>query len=228
MKTNATSDRSPIVVWPVLFMFLCGCAGLPRISDDAVVFIGGKSLRYQATAPAASDPTGASDPILVKERPVILKHLKRVIVVKKSRLSEGGTVKISVYDFHGQLLGSTDEIQTDVPGIFLLESTRRIFVGQSSAHAEVDGSVLLDADGRLVGRLPHSGAVGSFGHSDDGQLIWVVANIFVAGRKIGEVKVFDASGALVVNRVFSEERDTISIAHRGRTYNIRVEMPHHP
>jgi hypothetical protein len=91
----------------------------------------------------------------------------------------------------------------------------------------VDGSLLLDENGRLVRRVSHPGAVGSFGHSRDERLIWIVSNIWRGARKIGELRVVDTEGRVVAQSEFGTAK-TFTVQYEGRTYPIPVEVPTHP
>jgi hypothetical protein len=221
-----------VALFGIVAVLNTGFAETPKVLSDRVVFIGGKVVRYEASKVWQSDPKAiqTDDVVSFTERPVVLATLKRVVIVREERLYEGGSMQLSVYDFHGTLLGSSESVAVEADGLFFLESKRRIFLGQSSSHAAVDSSLLLDQNGQLVQRVSHPRAVGSFGHSRDEQLLWIVSNIWVrtpgenAARQIGELRMIDTDGKLLARREF-DRPETVVVRYEGRSYNIPVEVP---
>jgi hypothetical protein len=203
-----------------------------------VVFLGGKVVTYEASKILQSDPHAIREdqPVSVTERPVILRRLKRVVVVRTERLFEGGSMQLTVYDFTGTLVGSSEKVAVntdDSDGLFFLEGMKRIFLGQSSSHVRVEESLLLDANGRLVRRVPQPPDVARFGHSADERLIWIVSDIWVRppgkeiADQIGELRVIDQDGNLVARQEFDHAK-TITVRYKERTYKIPVTGPHLP
>ena len=127
MRASIAANLLRPALAPVVFILVCGCARLPQITADEIIFAGGESLRYQGAAPVRGDTTGVRQARL-EEQPVVLRRLSRLVMIRRSRFSEGGTVKVSVYDFHGRLLGSSEEVATDVPGLYFLELLSKLRV----------------------------------------------------------------------------------------------------
>jgi len=61
-----------------VFILLCGCARLPQITKDEIIFAGGESLRYQGAAPIRDDATGARQARFAEEQPVVLRRLSPI------------------------------------------------------------------------------------------------------------------------------------------------------
>jgi hypothetical protein len=205
-------------------------SGEPEILPDRVVFAGGKILRYETSKILQREKSaiGRNEVASFKERPVVLRRLKRVVLVREETLSEGGSLQLSVYDFAGTLLGSSEKVAVEAEGLFFLETQKRIFVGQSSSHTRTDTSFLYDENGRLVRRIPQPAGVAGFGHSGDERLIWIVSNVWVPpGKKIGELRVTDSDGHLLAREEF-DRAQTITMRHMGRTYKIPVRVPSLP
>jgi len=220
--------RLPIVaLCAVCLLGAAISAGEPEILTDRVVFTGGKVLRYEASKILQRDASSISGDEVASftERPVALRRLKRLVLVREEKLLEGGSLQVSVYDFSGALLGSSAKVAVEVEGLFFLETMKRIFVGQSSSHVRTEASLLYDENGRLIRRISQPADVASFGHSNDERLIWIVSNIWVpAGKKMGELRVIDADGNLVGRHEF-DRAQTITVRHMGKTYKIPVRVP---
>jgi hypothetical protein len=210
----------------VIWLLLSGLGAAPEILPDRVTFLGGKVVRYE-TSKVVQDPAACmgGEVVSFTERPVILRILKRVVFVRRERLCEGGATQLTVYDFSGTLLGSSERVALAADGPFFLESKKRIFLGQSSSHVEITESFLLDENGRLLRSVSQPRDVASFGHSRDEELVWIVSNIWTsAGKKIGELRIIDTNGNLVVRREF-DRAQTVRIQYKGKTYRIPVEVP---
>lgn len=208
---------------------------MPEILPDRVVFVGGKVVPYEASKVLQPNPSAirANEIVSFTERPIVLRTLKRVVVVREEQLYEGGSMRLSVYDFGGTLLGSSEGASVEADGLFFLESQKRIFLGQSSSHSRVEASLLLDENGRLVRRVSQPGAVGRFGHSLDERLIWIVSSIWIRppgkeiAEQIGELRVVDTDGNLVARREFNRAQ-SVSVRYKGKVYKISVEVPNLP
>jgi hypothetical protein len=233
--TSVEGARRSIVVLGAVWLLCTGFSGTPEILPDRVIFVGGKVVPYEASKVLQPDPSAirADDVVSFTERPIVLRILRRVVFVREERLYEGGSMQLSVYDFGGSLLGSSERVSVEVDGLFFLESQKRIFLGQSSSHSRVEASSLLDENGRLVRRVTQPRSVGSFGHSGDERLIWIVSNIWVRppgkeiAEQIGEVRVIDTDGNLVARREFNRAQ-TVNIRYKGKVYKISVEVPSLP
>jgi hypothetical protein len=207
-----------------------GASDEPTVLPDRIVFVGGKSLHYVRSKGLHQDPnsTRGMDVVSLVERPVLLKAIRRVVVVREEQHYEGGAIRISVYDFSGTLFGQSQNVAWEADGLFFLESEKRIFVGQSSSHVKVAESFLYDENGRLVRRILQPPDVAAFGHSKDEKLIWIVSNVWLpAGKKVGELRVIDTNGDVVARREF-EHAETVVVPHKGQTYRIPVEVPARP
>lgn len=227
--------RVSVLLLGLVWLLCTGFAAAPEILPDRVIFVGGKVIPYEGSKVLQPDPTSsrAEGVVSFTERPIVLRTLKRVVFVREERLHEGGIMQLSVYDFDGTLLGSSERVSVEAAGLFFLESPKRIFLGQSSRHAEVETSFMLNENGRLVRRIRQPPAVASFGYSSDERLIWIVSNIWLRkpGRQIaeqiGELRVIDMDGNLVARREF-DYAQTVSIRYKGKTYKISVEVPRLP
>jgi len=161
---------------------------------------------------------------LVEERPIIVSRWKRLLMVKTTRLREGETKEISVFDYAGNLLAPPRSI---VGEIVILEGKRRLFVAQRSAHHLVSESLILDTDGHLVRRILQPESVVAFGHSDDQELLWIVSNAVKADKPVGRVDVFNVNGDRVEIIEFISA-GTVKVKFGGRTYEISVRAPSMP
>src|SRR5213592_2032960 len=108
---NTTRRRHIPVIAVCLAWFLgtglSPSSGEPEILPDRVVFAGGKVLRYETSKIPQREKSaaGGNEGTSVTERPVLLRRLKRLVLVREESLSEGGSLQLSVYDFAGTLLG---------------------------------------------------------------------------------------------------------------------------
>ena len=116
---------------------------------------------------------------VVVETPRLLARPRRLVLIREESFAEGGAVQLVFFDYCGRRLGYSERALINAPAndtVFFLEQARRIFIGPSSSHfTGADKSFLLDEDGRLIKPLPHRESVGSFGHSADERLIWIIA-----------------------------------------------------
>lgn len=215
------------LVWLVATGFSSSPSGEPEILSDRVVFAGGKILRYETSKVLQRERSAIqnSEVASFTERPVVLRQLKRLVLIREETLYEGGGLQLSVYDFAGTLLGLSEKVAVEAEGLFFLETRKRIFVGQSSSHTKTETSFLYDENGRLVRRIQQPSDVAGFGHSKDQRLIWIISNIWLpSGKKIGELRVIDTDGNLVARKEF-DRAQTISVRHMGSTYEIPVRVP---
>jgi hypothetical protein len=199
------------------------CVEPPQINQEDIVFTSGTTIRYHP-ADKTSNPSTRSGRVVV-ETPRILARPRRLVLIREESFAEGGAVQLVFFDYCGRRLGYSERALINAPAkdtIFFLEEARRIFIGQSSSHfTGADKSFLLDEDGRLIKSLRHRESVGSFGHSADGRLIWIIA---MSNPETGEVTAFASSdGKVVAKRTYSKA-GTIQITYAGRTYEIRGEM----
>jgi hypothetical protein len=233
--SNAGGTRVSVIGLGAVWLLCAGFAGTPEVLPDRVIFVGGKVVTYEAAKTLQPDPRAIrqDQPVSVTERPVILRSLKRVVIVRTEQLFEGRSMRLAIYDFTGTLLGSSEEVAVNGDGLFFLERMRRMFLGQSSSHVTVEESLLLDENGRLVRRVPQPRDVARFGHSRDERLVWVVSNIWIRppgkeiAEQVGELRVIDTDGNLVARQEF-DHAEIVRVRYRGRTYEIPVTVPHLP
>ncbi len=226
---SAVIVRVSVMVLCTLLFPSAAVAKKPEIGSDRVIFVGGKIVRYE---PSWERPGGARDALgndVVSRtvRPLVLVTLKRVVFVQEERLTEGSTMQLSVYDFAGNLLGSSEKVAVEVDGLFFLEKQKRIFLGQSSRHVVVATSLVYDENGRLVRRIPQPSDIASFGHTDDQRIVWIIAQAWANGARIGQLKAIDSDGNDVYELRF-DRAQTVPVKYKGRTYSVHVDVPHIP
>lgn len=213
----------------VCFLLIFCAAGdqVPSIEEGRIVFIGGKTIRYESKKTLHSGlekALSASTVVAISEKPILVRPWKRLVIIKTETLFEGSTRQILVYDYHGNLLGSSRKVYGEV---FLIEAKQRIFLGQKSSHYLVKESYLLDADTKLIRVVPHSQNVVSFGYSEDGELVWIVSSHIQDKKPVGEIKVVDSNGNEIGVFTFSKAQK-IKVKHKGTTYIIATEAPDIP
>lgn len=212
----------------LLAILLCtACGQVPEIREKEIVFLDGKVLRYEVQKRAYATPEEAlarGEPVALSETPRLIQSWKRLALVRIARLYEGETREVTLYNYHGNLLGPPRKIVGDV---FFLEKTGRILLAQRSAHYLVRESYLLDMNGGLVRTIPQPENVSAFGVSDDEQIIWITSERIENSRPVGQLSVLDLNGEPLSQFSFTQE-GVIEIDHEGKHYRITVNAPQVP
>lgn len=204
-----------------------GSGEVPQIKGGEIIFVNGKTLRYQPHKILFSDPEEAvrnAKPVSISEEPKLIRRWNRLVLVRTLNYYEGSQKEILVYDYDGNSLGSPQQIEGEV---FFLEASNRVFLGGQSAHYFVNKSLLLDQNGNLVREISQPKNVFDFGFSQDGAIIWIFSAYIKDGIPVGQAKIFGSDGDEIKNVDFHKAGE-IEVVYRGKTYRISTPQPDFP
>jgi hypothetical protein len=213
----------------LLFAFpvYAGIGDVPQIKDDRIIFYNGKIILYQPKRILFSNPEEAAKkakPVSISEDPKLIQRWNRLIMVRTLNYYEGVEKEVTVYDYAGNRLSSSQKNEGEV---FFIEGSNRIFLAGQSFHNRVNKSLLLDQNGNLVREVSQPENVLDFGFSRDSEIIWVISSSGRDGIPTGQIKVIDSNGDEIKNIEFLKAME-IEVSYKGKIYKINVPQPDFP
>ncbi|MFV1992409.1 MAG: hypothetical protein ACC635_00780 [Acidiferrobacterales bacterium] len=197
---------------------------LPLVDEGTINFIGGKVIEYYKRRQLHEKPLDAyrkQEPIYYRENVVKINKWQRVAVIKFMSFFEGSRSEIRLYDFNGILINKATEFRGEV---IIATPSDRILLGQRAKNYNLDKSILLDKNGRLVAELPHAPNAFKFGSSDDGYIFWILSALVRDGQPRTQITVFDNAG-LLLHTWETEKAQPVGFKYKDKQYKFDVPAP---
>lgn len=194
-----------------------------KIGSDFIQFRSGKRISFSRTeTEKANGSTFSSFEI----KPLLISKWRRVIILEMQPLKEDSEYKIQFFDFNGDLIAPPLHLNGELT-LVPLEEKSRLFVGIKSSHVLVSESLVLDANGKIIGRISQDQNVFKFQTSEDGSIIWILSSFVRSGKPFTKVKAFDFNGK-TVGEFISSKADVCEFNYAGKKYVLKIESPQFP
>jgi len=197
---------------------------LPLVDEGTINFIGGKVIEYYKRRQLHEKPLDAyrkQEPIYYRENVVKINKWQRIAVIKFMSFFEGSRSEIRIYDYHGILINKATEFRGEV---IIATPSDRILLGQRAKNYNLEKSILLDKNGRLVAELPHAPNAFKFGSSDDGIIFWILSSLVRDGQPRTQITVFDNAG-LLLHTWETDKAQPVGFKYNGKQYKFDVPAP---
>lgn len=210
----------------------------PKIEPGRVVFpASGRVVQFEPHRVLHEDPEVAAakgEAIDVQRSAELIPAWKRVLVRSVSRLYEGATEEITVYDYSGTQIGST---RPYLGPVFLAPSERRIFACEVSFHYGTTHAYVVDETGGVRSTIEHLGEPSDCFTTDDQRFVVIISMVARAAGPITTddpfaawtvvARVFDFHGRAVA-RLESDKKSTQIFESDGRRYEVHLPEPAPP
>jgi len=210
----------------------------PKIESGRVAFpASGRVVQFKPHTVVHRDPEVAAakgEAVDVQRSAVLIPAWKRVLVRSVSRLYEGSTEEITVYDYSGTKIGST---RAYLGPIFLAPVERRMFACEVSFHYGTTHAYLIDETGAVRSTIEHLGEPSDCFTTDDQRFVVIISMVarqgvpFTADDPFSAwsvvASVFDFDGNAIA-RLESDTKATQGFEAGGRRYEVSLPKPAPP
>ncbi|MBI3542248.1 MAG: hypothetical protein HY075_03100 [Deltaproteobacteria bacterium] len=155
------------------------------------------------------------------EKATVIPDWKEVLVVNTIKEYEGERKELSIFDFDGKNKIKSFSFVGDE---MFLTKTKRIVLGQKSAHRMANESFILNENGKLLKKVHQPSDVFEFGHSDDDQIFWMLSSRIEKERPCTYLQVYSYNGELLLSyKAFKVETKSVSVVCYGVVHNARQQ-----
>ena len=197
---------------------------LPLVDEGTINFVGGRVIEYYKRRQLHEKPLDAyrkQEPIYYRENVVKINKWQRVAVIKFMSFFEGSRSEIRIYDYSGILINKETEFRGEV---IIATPSDRILLGQRAKNYNLDKSILLDKNGRLVAELAHAPNAFKFGTSDDGMIFWILSSLVRDRQPRTQITVFDNAG-LLLHTWETDKAQPVGFKYKDKQYKFDVPAP---
>lgn len=199
----------------------------PMIQSNRVVFSNGKELSFENYRVVHKNPLEAQkkkEPVIVRQKPVLVKEWRRLLLIETQELYEDELKMISIYDYAGSLRGNS---QLFFGKVLVLENAGRILLAQQSAHHSVRTSTILDTNGETLFEISLPPNVFRYEVTIDKKLVWILSSHLSKGRPYVKAMLVNLEGKTVGELDTFDEKE-IGFNYGEKLYTIRVPAPQPP
>lgn len=197
---------------------------VPVIDEGTINFINGKVIEYHKKRQVHKEALEAyrkQEPIYYKENVIHIDKWKRIAVIKFMAFFEGSRSQIRVYDYNGTLINKETEFRGEV---IIATPSDRIMLGQRAKNYNLDKSLLLDKNGRLVAELVHAPNAFKFGSSDDGKIFWILSSLVREDSPRTQIAVYDLTG-IQLHTWETDKAQPVGFKYGKKQYKFDVPAP---
>lgn len=208
----------------------------PIIEPDRVVFPEtGQIVQFEPETVIEHDEIDAMQSagvVKVQRSAILIRPWRRVLLRSVSLLYEGSAEEIAVYDYSGNLIGTTPYLGP----ILLSPMKHRFFACEVESHYGTTHAYLVDETGTVRSEIEHLGAPTDCSTTPDKRLVLIESMVIRRqepdeGHPLGVwnvvVRAFDFDGKMIA-RLESDKKGIQVFEADGRRYEVTLREPSPP